>query len=118
MSEPSSLEKDDNVSSSSFDKKEEKKGCSSGTDTKKYWQNPVLPNHKPQSEQHHAFEQGWMKYTTLGLEMGVIIAFFVVIGVYIDKRTVMQFPLFTIVGTLLGMTIAMVRLINVSKTQE
>lgn len=58
---------------------------------------------------------GWLKYSTLGIEMAVIIAAFVVGGVALDKRTAMQFPLFTLLGTALGLTIALVRLVRASK---
>lgn len=90
------------------------KQASNATD-KRYWENPVWPDRKPQPRETRAFERGWLKYTTLGLEMGVIITFFVVAGVAIDKHSSMRFPLFTLLGLALGMTIAMVRLVKVSK---
>ncbi len=54
----------------------------------------------------------WVKYSSLGMEVAVIVAAFVVAGIAIDKRTVMQFPLFTLVGTALGLTIGMIRLVR------
>ncbi len=57
----------------------------------------------------------WVKYSTLGIEMGVIVAAFVVGGVLLDRRTTMQFPLFTLLGTALGLIIAMIRLVRAGK---
>ncbi|MDY5969168.1 MAG: AtpZ/AtpI family protein [Bacteroidales bacterium] len=57
----------------------------------------------------------WLKYSTLGLEMAVIVAAFVVGGVALDKRVSMQFPLFTLLGVVMGLTIALIRLVRVGK---
>lgn len=82
---------------------------------KRRWHNPVLAGRTAQqSKETHDLGQGWVKYTTLGLEMGVVIAAFVLAGVLADKHTAMRFPLFTIVGIAVGLTVAMIRLVKVS----
>lgn len=62
----------------------------------------------------HAF-QGWVRYSSLGLEMAVVVAACVLGGVQLDKRSSMHFPLWTIVGCFAGLAIGMARLIYASK---
>ncbi len=57
----------------------------------------------------------WVKYSTLGMEMAVVVAAFVVGGVMLDRRAAMRFPLFTLMGTALGLTIGMLRLVRAGK---
>ena len=57
----------------------------------------------------------WLRYSTLGMEMAVIVGAFSWGGVALDRRTVMRFPLFTLMGVALGLTIALVRLVRASK---
>ena len=52
----------------------------------------------------------WLRYSTLGIEMAVIIGSAVWGGVAIDRRRAASFPLFTILFAFLGLTIAMIRL--------
>ena len=52
----------------------------------------------------------WLRYSTLGIEMAVIIGAAVWGGVTIDRRRGAAFPLFTIILAFLGLTIAMIRL--------
>ncbi len=72
-------------------------------------------NNKEGTKETRKSLNDWVKYSSLGMEMAVIVAAFVVGGVMIDKRTAMQFPLFTLVGTALGLTIGMIRLVRAGK---
>ena len=55
---------------------------------------------------------GWIRYSTLGIEMAVIVGGFVWGGVALDKHQFVPFPLFTILFSFLGLTIAIVRLVR------
>lgn len=66
------------------------------------------------NRQQHAL-QGWVRYSSLGLEMAVVVAACVLGGVQLDKRTPMHFPLWTIVGCFTGLAIGMARLLRASK---
>ncbi|MCR5424101.1 MAG: AtpZ/AtpI family protein [Bacteroidales bacterium] len=57
----------------------------------------------------------WVRYSSLGIEMAVIIGAAVFAGVKIDTARQRQFPLFTILMTLLGLTIALLRLFKMAK---
>ena len=52
----------------------------------------------------------WIKYSSLGLEMAVIIGVSVWAGVAIDRRRDASFPLAVILMTALGLIIAFIRL--------
>ena len=54
----------------------------------------------------------WVRYSTLGIEMAVIIGGAVWGGVAIDRHREATFPLFTLIFSALGLTIAMVRLVK------
>ena len=58
------------------------------------------------------FENSWLKYSTLGIEMAVIIGFAVWGGVSIDRHRGASFPLFTLLLSALGLTVAMIRLVR------
>ena len=51
-----------------------------------------------------------MYYSSLGLEMAVMIGLFVFGGVKADAATPWIFPVFTISGTLLGLTVSLLYL--------
>lgn len=55
---------------------------------------------------------GWIKYSTLGIEMAVIIGLSVWGGIAIDRRRNATFPFFTLLFAALGLTIAMIRLVR------
>lgn len=57
-------------------------------------------------------EGEWLRYSTLGIEMAVIIGAAVWGGVAIDRRRAASFPFFTILFAFLGLTVAMIRLIR------
>jgi hypothetical protein len=54
----------------------------------------------------------WIRYSTLGIEMAVIIGFAVWGGVSIDKGREGRFPLFTLLLTAAGLIVAMIRLVK------
>ena len=54
----------------------------------------------------------WIRYSTLGIEMAVIIGFAVWGGVSLDKGREGRFPLFTLLMTAAGLIVAMIRLVN------
>lgn len=54
----------------------------------------------------------WIRYSTLGIEMAVIIGFAVWGGVSIDKGREGRFPLFTLLLTAVGLIVAMIRLVK------
>ncbi|MBP5326729.1 MAG: AtpZ/AtpI family protein [Bacteroidales bacterium] len=56
--------------------------------------------------------EGWIKYSTLGIEMAVIIGISVWGGVAIDRHRQATFPLFTLLLAALGLTVAMIRLVK------
>lgn len=57
-------------------------------------------------------EGNWLRYSTLGIEMAVIIGAAVWGGVAIDRHRDATFPLFTILFAALGLTVAMIRLVR------
>ena len=54
----------------------------------------------------------WVKYSSLGIEMAVIIAVSTWAGVAIDRKREGSFPLFTLLLSALGFIIAMIRLVR------
>lgn len=44
----------------------------------------------------------WIRYSTLGFQMGGTIAFFTWLGTWLDKKTTWQTPVWTIVLSLFG----------------
>ena len=57
----------------------------------------------------------WVRYSTLGIEMAVIIGGAVWGGVALDRRREASFPLFTLLLAALGFTIALIRLFRALK---
>lgn len=57
----------------------------------------------------------WVRYSSVGIEMAVIIGVAVFAGVKIDTARQGRFPVFTILMTLLGLTIALLRLFRMVK---
>lgn len=57
-------------------------------------------------------EHEWIKYSTLGIEMAVIIGVAVWGGVAIDRKRGASFPLFTLLLSALGLTVAIVRMVR------
>ena len=55
---------------------------------------------------------GWIRYSTLGIEMAVIIGAAVWGGVALDRKRGSAFPLFTLLGAALGLTVAVIRLVR------
>ena len=58
---------------------------------------------------------GWVRYSTLGIEMALIVGVAVWAGVRLDRRRGASFPLLTLLFTFLGLTIALIRLIRGAK---
>lgn len=54
----------------------------------------------------------WVRYSTLGIEMAVIVGGAVWGGVAIDKGRGGRFPVFTLLLTVLGLVVAMIRLVK------
>ena len=54
----------------------------------------------------------WLRYSTLGIEMAVIIGASVWGGVAIDRHRGSSFPIFTLVLASLGLVVAMIRLVK------
>ena len=54
----------------------------------------------------------WIRYSTLGIEMAVIIGFAVWGGVSLDKGREGRFPSFTLLLTAAGLIVAMIRLVK------
>ncbi|MDO4217502.1 MAG: AtpZ/AtpI family protein [Bacteroidales bacterium] len=54
----------------------------------------------------------WARYSALGIEMVVIVGAFVYFGIKIDERSLMQFPLWTILLSIGGIVIALMRLMR------
>lgn len=54
----------------------------------------------------------WVKYSSLGIEMAVIIGMATWCGVYIDRKREGNFPLFTLLLSALGFIIALIRLVR------
>lgn len=57
-------------------------------------------------------DEDWVRYSTLGIEMAVIVGGAVWGGVAIDRHRGGSFPLFTILLTALGLVVAIVRLVR------
>lgn len=57
-------------------------------------------------------EGHWLRYSTLGIEMAVIVGAAVWGGVAIDRHRAASFPLFTILLSFIGLGIAMIRLVR------
>ncbi|MCR4827853.1 MAG: AtpZ/AtpI family protein [Bacteroidales bacterium] len=54
----------------------------------------------------------WIKYSSLGIEMAVIVGAAVGGGIAIDRKRNATFPLFTLLLFVLGMVIAVIRLLR------
>ncbi|MBQ7062101.1 MAG: AtpZ/AtpI family protein [Bacteroidales bacterium] len=54
--------------------------------------------------------RNWVRYSTLGIEMAVIVGVAVWGGVALDRRRQASFPLLTLLFAVLGMVVAMIRL--------
>lgn len=57
----------------------------------------------------------WVRYSSLGIEMAVIIGAAVWGGVAIDRRRGANFPLLTILFAALGLTVALIRMVRALK---
>ena len=60
----------------------------------------------------------WIRYSTLGIEMAVIVGAAVWGGVSIDRRRAGEFPLFTLLLSVLGLVVAIIRLVRSTKGGE
>ncbi len=58
---------------------------------------------------------GWLRYSSIGLEMALIVGICVWCGVAIDKRHQGQFPLFTILLSMLGLLVSIIYLVKTTK---
>jgi hypothetical protein len=54
----------------------------------------------------------WIKYSTLGIEMAVIVGGAVWGGVAIDRKRGASFPLFTLLFAAVGLTVAIIRMVR------
>lgn len=60
----------------------------------------------------------WARLSAIGIEMAVIIGVAVWGGVAIDRRREASFPLFTILLSVAGLTIAIVRLLRLKDIEK
>ena len=60
-------------------------------------------------------DKNWIRYSTLGIEMAVIIGAAVWGGVAMDRTTMMSFPIFTILMSVVGFVVALIRLVRGAK---
>ena len=58
---------------------------------------------------------GWVRYSTLGIEMALIVGVAVWGGVALDRRRQASFPFMTLLFTLLGLVVAIIRLVRGAK---
>lgn len=56
--------------------------------------------------------ENWVRYSTLGIEMAVIVGGAVWTGVAIDRKRGGNVPLFTLIMTAVGLTVAIIRLVK------
>lgn len=56
--------------------------------------------------------ENWVRYSTLGIEMAVIVGGAVWAGVAIDRKRGVNVPLFTLIMTAVGLTVAIIRLVK------
>lgn len=54
----------------------------------------------------------YIRFTSMGLQMGVIIGFFTWLGTYLDKKQLNETPVWTIVLSLLGVSGALYLIIK------
>lgn len=64
------------------------------------------------NNKRHDDWENWIRYTTLGIEMAVIVGASVWGGVTIDRHRGAKFPLFTLLFAALGLVVAMIRLVR------
>lgn len=57
----------------------------------------------------------WIRYSTLGIEMAVIIGASVWAGVAIDRRRASNFPLCTLLFAAFGLVVALIRMVRALK---
>lgn len=57
----------------------------------------------------------WIRYSTLGIEMAVIIGASVWAGVAIDRRRADNFPLCTLLFAAFGLVVALIRMVRALK---
>jgi hypothetical protein len=57
-------------------------------------------------------ENDWVRYSTIGIEMAVIVGAAVWGGVAIDRNRGGKFPLFTLLLAALGLVVAIIRLVR------
>jgi hypothetical protein len=56
-------------------------------------------------------DKNWIRYSTLGIEMAVIIGAAVWGGVALDRKMMLSFPIFTILMSVIGLVVAIARLV-------
>jgi F0F1-type ATP synthase assembly protein I len=54
----------------------------------------------------------------MAFEMLIIIGLFVAIGLFIDKKTVLKFPVFTIILSLVGLSVSFYQIFKRLKNQK
>lgn len=60
----------------------------------------------------------WARYSSLGIEMVVIVGAFVFFGIKLDERNMLTFPLWTVVLSISGIVIALMRLWRETQIDE
>ncbi len=60
----------------------------------------------------------WARYSSLGIEMVVIVGAFVFFGIKLDERNTLTFPLWTVVLSISGIVIALMRLWRETQIDE
>jgi heme/copper-type cytochrome/quinol oxidase subunit 4 len=61
-----------------------------------------MANPNPKKKSQHKQVSGFAKYSTLAIQMGVVIGVFAFLGDYIDNKYNFNTPIFTIVLSLFG----------------
>ena len=60
-------------------------------------------------------DKSWVYYSSIGMEMAVMVALMVIVGVKVDKRAQFRFPVFTVLGVALGVIMAFLYLFKKTK---
>lgn len=60
-------------------------------------------------------DKSWVYYSSIGMEMAVMVALMVIVGVKVDKRAQFRFPVFTVLGVALGVVMAFLYLFKKTK---
>jgi F0F1-type ATP synthase assembly protein I len=59
-----------------------------------------------------------LEFSGMAFEMLIIIGLFVVIGLFIDKKTAFNFPIFTVIMSLVGLSVSFYQIFKRLKNQK